>query len=333
MQIQSPLSNLREVLLQVQEAASTYKKSLLSNEDATRAALVDPVIRALGWNIGNPNMVEVEKTLNNTKQSRVDYALFDGNGAVKAIVEAKPLSQNLGSHVQQLVQYAFGFQVTSLFLTNGLVWHHYTQFSPNNFAPTRILDLSSDDLIEVAAYLVQELDAAKFWQIQPDVDVLAQDVNQLRSDLTTLQQQIKRLMAGHQPLPLPPPPPPSNWIDLNNITDAKKTKPSSLRLPDDTIIAVKYWRDVLTESTKFVLAQVSRLPIPLSDKSGMTVNLLDTVKPSKGSAFVTAQYNGQNIYIYANYEANKCVANALYILSLLPKSQHMKNPAVIFAPI
>jgi len=310
MQIQSPLSNLREVLLQVQEAAVTYKKSLHSNEDATRAALVDPVIRALGWNIGNPNMVEVEKTLNSTKQSRVDYALFDGNGTIKAIVEAKPLSQNLSSHVQQLVQYAFGFKVTSLFLTNGLVWHHYTEFSPSNFAPKRVLDLSSEDLIEVAAYLVQELDAAKFWQVQPDVDVLAQDVNQLRSDLIGLQQQVRLLMAGEKPSPQPVPPS-SHWIDLDNIPDAKKTRPSSLRLPDGTVVVVRYWRDVLTETSKYVLMHVSNIAIPLSDKSGMTIKLLDTIKPSKGSAFITTQYNGQNIYIYANYEANKCRSYAV----------------------
>lgn len=239
MQIQSPLSNLREVLSQVQKAAAAYQQVLKSNEDATRAALVDPVLRALGWDIGNPNMVEIEKTQGGPNPSRVDYALFNDNSQIKAIVEAKSSSQNLSSFSQQLVKYAFGFQVTSLFLTNGLVWQHYNKFSPSNFAPNKVLDLASDDLAEVAAYLVQELDAAKFWSVQPDVDVLEQEVAQLKSDLSDLQQQVKQLV-GVGPTP---PPPTASWTDLRSVTTATRTKPSLLRMPDNTLRPVRSWKD------------------------------------------------------------------------------------------
>ena len=333
MRIQSPLSDLRLVLSEVKDAAASqlYQKTLKSNEDATRAALVDPVLRALGWDIGNPNMVEVEKTLNSTKPSRVDYALYDINHIINVIVEAKPLGQPLGSHAQQLVQYAFGFQVTSLFLTNGLIWHHYTNFSPNNFVPTRVLDLASDNLVDVAAFLVKELDAANFWPDQPDVDTLAQDVSQLRNELLTLQQQVAQLIKGTPP---PPPPPPTlKWTNLDAIGKATKTQPSQLRLPDGSQVRVKYWRDVLAEVCKFVLANVATVPVPLPDRSGLKVNLLDTSFPPKGIAFITETYRGQSVYVRTHYDADNHVANALYILKQLPSSFHGIKTAVVYTSV
>ena len=262
---------------------------------------------------------------------RVDYALYDINHIIKVIVEAKSLGQPLGPHAQQLVQYAFGFQVTSLFLTNGLIWHHYTNFSPSNFAPTRVLNLASDNLVEVAAFLVKELDAANFWPDQPDVDILAQDVSQLRNELLTLQQQVAQLKKGTTP-PLPPPPT-LKWTDLDAISKATKTQPSQLRLPDGSQVRVKYWRDVLAEICKFVLANVATVPVPLPDRSGLTVNLLDTRSPSKGIAFITETYRSQSVYIRTNYDADNHVANALHILKQLPSSFSGVKAAAVYAPI
>ena len=45
---QSPLANLGGVLRIVRESAISYAPTLRKNEAATRAVLVDPVLRALG---------------------------------------------------------------------------------------------------------------------------------------------------------------------------------------------------------------------------------------------------------------------------------------------
>jgi predicted type IV restriction endonuclease len=77
MRFQSPLSNLCDVLSQIKESARQYRNTLTSNEAATRAVLIDPVLRALGWDTANTNMVEVEKTLR--AEVRADYVLYDYN--------------------------------------------------------------------------------------------------------------------------------------------------------------------------------------------------------------------------------------------------------------
>lgn len=53
MRIQSPLSNLCEVLRQINDSAAQYQATLKKNEAATRAVLIDPLLRALGWDIAN----------------------------------------------------------------------------------------------------------------------------------------------------------------------------------------------------------------------------------------------------------------------------------------
>ena len=73
MRIPSPLSDLSDVLSQIKESAIRYEATLKKNEAATRAVLIDPVLRALGWDTADTDMVEVEKTLD---QPRVDYALL-----------------------------------------------------------------------------------------------------------------------------------------------------------------------------------------------------------------------------------------------------------------
>lgn len=108
MRFQSPLSNLCDVLIQIQESANQYRSTLAKNEAATRAVLVDPRLRSLGWDTANTNMVEVEKTLD---EVRADYALYDSNSIPKIIVEAKSLGTDLNQEklVKKLVNYAFGF--------------------------------------------------------------------------------------------------------------------------------------------------------------------------------------------------------------------------------
>ena len=110
MRVVSPLSNLSDVLSQVKSSAARYAITLSKNEAATRAVLIDPILRALGWDTANTSMVEVEKTL---LQTRADYALYDINGDVKVVVEAKQLGDNLNqqSVVLSWVNYAFRFGI------------------------------------------------------------------------------------------------------------------------------------------------------------------------------------------------------------------------------
>jgi hypothetical protein len=345
MRIQSPLSNIGDVLSQLKESASRYQQTLVKNEAATRAVLVDPVLRALGWETSNTYMVEVERTFSGT---RVDYALYDSNTNVKVIIEAKALGANLNqaSTTMALVTYAFTYGLQDIFLTDGLVWQHFTNFQPGNVVPAKMLDIAKDDPIECAAYLVQRLDAAKFWPEEQTIDTLAQQVTQLSSIVATLQQDVARMSVPSEtrkdrslpatnpfdgPMSAPPATPTLNYIGLSNMPDATRPKPSSLRLPDGSIVSVKVWKDVLLECCKFVLANCPDLPIPFPDRAGRKVRLFDTDSPPKGITHTVEQYAGTMIYVYLNYDANGCIANARHALAMLPAERKWSEAAVVYA--
>jgi predicted type IV restriction endonuclease len=258
MRIQSPLSKLCDVLNQVKGSATQYQETLRKNEAATRAVLIDPVLRAVGWETANTYMVEVEKMLG---QTRVDYALFDTNGDVRVIVEAKPLGGNLThqSIIMKLVTYAFTYGLQDIFLTDGLIWQHFTDFQPGKVAPTKILNLGEDNFVDCAAYLVHRLDAAKFWPETQTIDTLAQQVAQLESIVSTLQRDLTNLknVAGnfskanlsedieHKSAVSINASPTLSYVDLTNVSILTKKKPVSLRLPDGTEAPVRQWKDIL----------------------------------------------------------------------------------------
>jgi hypothetical protein len=323
------------VLNLIRESANQYRATLERNEAATRAVLIDPVLRALGWDIANTNMVEVEKALD---KARADYALYDNNAAVCVIIEAKSLGTDLNRPdlIMSLVNYAFTFKLQDIFLTDGMVWHHFTNFQPGNVRVERSLDIATGDPVENAAYLVQRLDAAKFWPKEETIDKLAQQVTQLESSIATLQKEVANLKAislpfksdavkeTHQPGIFPS----SNYIELNQTDNLAGKRPSCLRLPDGTEIPVRRWKDVLRESCKFALASNPKIAIPFRDRAGRKVWLFNTVKPATGVSYISEQYNGQTIFVYMNYDANNCVSNALHVLDQVPLNYRKMTAAV-----
>lgn len=339
MRFQSPLRNLCDVLVQIQESANLYKSTLNRNEAATRAVLVDPILRSLGWETANTGMVEVEKPMG---QVRADYALLDGNTDTRIIVEAKSLGTNLNQNklVMDLVNYAFSFGLSDVFLTDGLIWQHFDRFQPGKMEPSKTLNLVSDNAVECAAYFVQHLDAAKYWPVEQTIDVLSQKIEQLESTVTTLQSKLDILIANQnqtsgveiinklhrtQEASLEN----LDFVDLEDLEDSAGKKPSHFRLPDGSVQRITKWKDVLIESCKYVLANNPAIPIPFPDRAGKKVSLFNDVKPAKGISYITEEYKGKTIFIYANYDSNNCVANALYILKQIPKNNLKTAPAIV----
>lgn len=186
----SPIAHLTEVLQTVRASSQTFAPQLKGSEAATRAALIDPVLRALGWDIANPSRVLVEKTQTvQGKSLRVDYALLHG-AEIKIIVEAKKLGGNLQADFLQLVTYSFGLNVGSIWVSDGVIWRHYQTISSTDTNPTKEFDFSRDDLPTVAAYLVQHMDAALVSPQIPVIDELTGRIETLENLVLELREQV-----------------------------------------------------------------------------------------------------------------------------------------------
>lgn len=103
------LQQLTEVLDSVKDKIANQHEYFTNNELQTRVTLIDPVLKALGWDTLDPTKIRVEysvKQRRRTSVRNVDYALLDGSKTPIAMIEAKRLHESLGSHHLQLLEYA-----------------------------------------------------------------------------------------------------------------------------------------------------------------------------------------------------------------------------------
>lgn len=335
--MQSPLANLSNVLRIVKQSADNYAPTLKKNEAATRAVLIDPVLRALGWDVTNPFMVEVETPGDFGAKIYADYAL-KANANVAIVIEAKKLGTNLEQFHHQLVQYGFSFGIERLFLTDGIRWEHFTSLEPGKLAPTKTLDLNLGEFGQIAAYLVQELDAALVSPDEEQIEVLTEQVEQLQQEVAKLKTFEKRLtilekLQSEEVLEQPESPavPPTltlAWQSLEELSSMKGKKPSNFRLPNGEEIAVRNWSQVLIEACRYVLSMNLNLQMPLLDKVGKKTNLIqETPFPSNVNSS-QVEVNGHAFYIYVNYDANNAVTNTIHILEQVPNELKETQAAI-----
>jgi len=96
---------------------------LQGNEALTRYALIDPLLRALGWDTEDPDQVEPEFA---TKVGKADYALKIDKKPV-IIVEAKALGTQLDDRdiIKQVIPYAYAAHAPYIVVTDGNRWEVY----------------------------------------------------------------------------------------------------------------------------------------------------------------------------------------------------------------
>ena len=327
MRIQSPLSSLRDILAQAKYSANKYSQQFQNDEAGTRLALIDPVLSALGWQLWNPLMVRVEST---SQSYRADYILLDTGQNPNIIVEAKPLGAVINAAQRnQLFAYAAKFNAKSAFITNGSDWEHYEDTVSIHKNVLRFQkNLASDNINEIATYLIHRLDAANVWPKEDDIDTIEQRLAQVESDTKTF---MRTISSTTIPLAVPPVTLPNispNFVDLDALPDVTGTKPTQLRLPDGNDLKVSDWSEVLVECCKFCLAANPNINIPLVDKAAMTVNLLSFTQLQRT---VAVNYNGSTVYVRRLYDARNSVANSLYILALVPSAKQIVKAAVVYA--
>jgi hypothetical protein len=325
----SPLAAISLVIEHVRTNARTNASLFHNNEAATRAALIEPLLRALGWDTTNVRLVEPERTVAN-KQS-LDYLLKDFEGKIRSVIEAKKLGESLDKlgHVGALIGYAFSLKPQNFFITDGLNWHCYSP-THSQFQPIETLNLADANPVEAALQLIQWLDAAQSGHGIPTQQPVQAAVilpatvapaNKTATLVSKPLQKQKSLKAEEV-----------NFIEvtqLNSLDLRAGQKPKRLRLPNGNVKPITVWKDILLEVCRLVLDTNSQFPIPFPDKAGKKRALISLTKQLVGASTKTI-YNGQTVFIGTNYSREDCIANALYALQQLPPNQKATTLAVSF---
>lgn len=139
------------------------------HEDDTRYGLIDPVLRALGWDTGDPMECHIERPRGS---GWADYALFNREGPIGdrvgrrpiIVIEAKKLDEELGKGESQLNGYVRASPRMSQgvgVLTNGKEWRLYTVGPRGDLTPVAAIDICES--ANAAAVLHDWLRKERWW--------------------------------------------------------------------------------------------------------------------------------------------------------------------------
>ena len=151
------LDGLKEVIEKLQGMINTHQNYLFGKERRTRQVLIDPLLKALGWDVSDPGAVYLE-------HNRMDYALMS-NASPIAVIEAKPLAKPLGKPLEgkvitQAITYAVENNILYIIVANGDRWEMYEVLKPGTLEDKKLMvfQLSEQSAHECA------LQALRIWK-------------------------------------------------------------------------------------------------------------------------------------------------------------------------
>ncbi len=306
-----PLESLHLLVETLKKRIVSHGPALKASEALTRYALIDPLLRELGWDTADPSLVIPEYKSGN---GRADYALLTSDSKPAMMVEAKSLGSSLrDTALSQGIQYCLEKGTKHFTLTDGNCWEVYETHRPVPIEDKRIvsLDLSKESTAEVC------LQSLALWRQSLEFGMSA---------------------AGHDPLIQPdtaPPaqtlthidlPPdtsdPGSWQDLPMVSpESHADPPTEIRYPDNSRRPIENWRGVVVEITRWLGDEghfkAGDCPIPYSSRSKQYIVATNPVHPSGKKFTAPREVTSKNIgklYVETHSSASDCIKKAITVI-------------------
>ena len=255
------LDDLKETIETLRERIQAHRAYLEGNETRTRQALIDPMLRALGWDVEDPNSVELEYGI---KRKWADYALME-SGRPIAVIEAKALGRVLkDDEKMQALNYANMDGIDYMAVTNGDHWQMFDVFKRGQL-DNRILmefQLTRDEPYACALQALglwrpnlasgKPQEAATPVMIKPSHD---------ESEPSTPEPSSEKEVAE-----------PSNnggWEPLTSLQAGKSQKPPTyIKFPNSNKKQLVFWTDILFNAAQHLIetGKISAQDCPIRAK-------------------------------------------------------------------
>ena len=162
------LESLLELVETLRKRIDEHGAALRQSEALTRAALIDPMLRELGWDTENPALVIPEYR---SSAGSADYALIsDSSQPPVLIIEAKKLGESLDDRVAlQSLNYCNLIGTPHFALTDGKTWKIYSTFEQAPLADRLIATFSIGEMSAAAVCL----QALALWRHSVEVGVVS----------------------------------------------------------------------------------------------------------------------------------------------------------------
>ena len=298
-----PLDDLVSVIETLQQRIKDHGDSLRQNETRTRMALIDPLLRALGWDVADPGVVTPEYDVSG---QRADYALLNNSGSPATFVEAKKLGESLIPHRMQMVNYANMSGVPYAGLTDGNNWEMYVVFDQKPLDQRRILDLS---ITNTPAHQCA-LQLLLLWR-----------PNLAAGQPVAANEPVFKVGSEEEPsnddesVQLTPPSE-EHWTSLAELQSVTNmTPPSTVRLPDGDERSIERWWNVPFEIAEWHI-KTGRLKSDSCPIKIGTTRYLVSASPnhSNGTPFNQARQLSQGLFLDTPYDANGLLNGAKFLI-------------------
>lgn len=142
-------------------------------EMETRYALIDPILKSLGWNLSNPGhcSFEADPKWQSWVKPHVDYVLWRPSEKAAVVIEAKRAENDFRDNtatsnaVKQLAEYVNRLASGRAVLTNGKAWRIYNLRRRGEFVDTIEVEVQilEGDVREKAQILHEQVGAHNWW--------------------------------------------------------------------------------------------------------------------------------------------------------------------------
>ena len=289
-----------------------HSASLRQNETRTRAALIDPLLQALGWDTTDPTLVTPEYRTGGW----ADYALIGPGNRPVAIIEAKRLGSVVENHLEQAVGYCIQEGIAYAGVTDGSHWQLYRTFEPVPLVEKLVLDVSiANTPPHEAALKLLLLWRPYLASGQPvtanpsivDITATVASGSLIRDDDAT----------DSLPAPIQPTDVSIDWIPLSKIDNVTGQRaPVEIRFAGVETRPVRAWWQVLVESAEF-LARRGTLTtdhFPISNGRGM--RFINSVQQSpNGRNYITPKTISNGVTLETHLSSKAIVSYSKRLLT------------------
>ena len=293
------LESLLELVETLRARIDEHGDQLRQSEALTRYALIDPLLRELGWDTEDPDEVRPEYRVSNNQIA--DYVLLV-NRKPSIVVESKRLDESLqgGKALDQGILYCAHTGSNYFLLTDG---RRYELYESGKTIAIISFDLNGSSPADVC------LKALALWKpsvqssnVAPGVEsVIGSMENDSDVKVTSVQ----------------PPDSEDNdqqWVQLTHVHTAKYMKPPlELRFPDGTGVSVKFWYDLMTESTRWLLNKGHLTPSHLPIQRA-TRHLVSTTATHPNEASMVNGKDVSGTWVETAFAKSGCVKHAISII-------------------
>ena len=274
-----PPTGLLELIGLLRGRIETHRERLPYSESLTRYVLIDPLLRELGWDTGDPDVVYPE--YNPGDGTRADYALLV-DGKPFLMLEAKSLHNSLDGAARQGVNYCQTQGTPYFAVTDGDRWEVYETHRPVPLAEKLVVKFDMAEMPPARACLR----ALTLWRP-------AAETGTLDTAGASLFSTSEGVDTESSPQDMPKPEvniSKDGWLALHDWANRHQTgvrpKLSEMRFPDGQVAEIRRWRDLVTTTVEW-LAESNRLldkhlPIP-AGTSGVGGTYLVADKPFHGT--------------------------------------------------